>query len=84
MMMLLGSFVSGSGPGLQVTKYLLPTGDFVTKTGAGEEGGGSVWPLELRVPGWLSEVVSSSESVPASEMFAIEIRVISGLAFGLA
>ena len=92
MMMLAGSLVSESGLlGLQVTKYLLPAGDFVTKTG---EGGGSVWPLEcsgpavVTVTGCFSEVIFRRESVSASEMFAIEIRVISGLAgdlaFGLA
>ena len=38
MMMLAGSRVSESGLlGLQVTKYLLPAGDFVTKTGAESE-----------------------------------------------
>ena len=50
-----------------------------------------MWPMECSGPavvtatGCLSEVISSRESVPAaSEMFAIEIRVIPGLALGLA
>ena len=49
-----------------------------------------MWPPECCGPavvtatGCLSEVIFSRESVSASEMFAIEIRVISGLAFGLA